>query len=115
MAGLQALRDDAEVLIIVDVLSFSTAVDIAVSRGVSVLPFPLGNIESAGLQAAKQGALLALPRKKASGGPSLSPASLMDLDAGSRLLLPSPNGSRLSTLCIGKTAFTCLFAQFPKP
>ncbi len=94
LPGVAALRAQVRVLVIVDVLSFSTAVDVAVSRGASVLPFPSGDPAAAAQAAAQQGATLAARRGMP--GFSLSPASLADVPAGLRLLLPSPNGSRLA-------------------
>jgi 2-phosphosulfolactate phosphatase len=96
LEGLNALRATSDAIVIVDVLSFSTAVDIALSRGAIVYPFPW-NDESARSFAAKQDALLASKRGNA-GGYSLSPVSLCSIPAGTRLVLPSPNGS---TLCLG--------------
>lgn len=75
------------ILIIVDVLSFSTAVDVAVARGASVVPLPLG-------AAAPPGSVIA--GRRGSGSWSLSPASLLDLPAGTLLALHSPNGATLS-------------------
>jgi 2-phosphosulfolactate phosphatase len=82
-------------LVIVDVLSFSTAVDVAVSRGARVHPFPYGDEEAARAEAARVGARLA-SRKRSGLQLSLSPGSLMQLEAGEAVLLPSPNGSKLS-------------------
>jgi 2-phosphosulfolactate phosphatase len=96
MTGVEALRDRVAVLVIVDVLSFSTAVDVAVSRGAAVLPFPHGDDAAARLAAERAGAVLARPRRVAGGPFSLSPVSLLEIPAGTRLMLPSPNGSRLS-------------------
>ncbi len=96
LAGLEAFRDKVSVLVIIDVLSFSTAVDIATSRGVIVYPFQHGDEDAAQRAADQVGALLAKSRKAAGGQLSLSPASLMALPAGTKLMLPSPNGSRLS-------------------
>lgn len=94
--GMEALRPQVAVFVIVDVLSFSTAVDIAVGRGARIYPFPLGDPEAARVAAEKVGAVAAAPKRAAGGQFSLSPASLRHLNPGDRLLLPSPNGSRLS-------------------
>lgn len=96
MAGVEALRPHCSVLVIVDVLSFSTAVDIATSRGALVYPFPFGDTALARAEANRHGAELALPRSTAGGQFSLSPASLLRIPEGTKLVLPSPNGSRLS-------------------
>ncbi|MBC9208950.1 2-phosphosulfolactate phosphatase [Roseomonas aerophila] len=96
MAGVTALHSRVAVLVIVDVLSFSTAVDVAVSRGATVHPFPFKEIEAAQRAASQLGAKLARPRAAAGGQFSLSPASLTTIRPGTRLILPSPNGSRLS-------------------
>ena len=96
--GVLAWRERAAVLVIVDVLSFSTAVDIAVGRGATIVPFPLGSGEAAAIAARHAGAVLASPKRAAGGQYSLSPASLKTIPAGTKLLLPSPNGSRLSLM-----------------
>ncbi|MFE0754452.1 2-phosphosulfolactate phosphatase [Inquilinus sp. NPDC058860] len=96
MAGVEALRDRVTALVIVDVLSFSTAVDVAVSRGAAVIPFPYGDDAAAQVASERAGAVLARPRRASGGQFSLSPASLLEIPAGTRLMLPSPNGSRLS-------------------
>ena len=96
LRGVETLRDRVAVLVIVDVMSFSTAVDVAVARGASVIPFPSGDRTAARAAATAAAAVLAEPRSTADGGYSLSPLSLADLARGARLLLWSPNGSRLS-------------------
>lgn len=96
--GVDALRDRVSVLVIVDVLSFSTAVDVAVSRGATVYPLAYGD-QDAQAAADRVGAVLARPRSASGGQLSLSPASLRDIASESRLMLPSPNGSRLSLAC----------------
>jgi 2-phosphosulfolactate phosphatase len=103
LAGVRALAPISDVMLVVDVLSFSTAVDIAVAKGAAVLPYPWqdGGAEAF---AAAQGALLASSRS-ARGRYSLSPASLQSLPANAALVLPSPNGS---TLCLA-TGHTVTF------
>ena len=82
----------AEVIVIVDVLTFTTAVEVATSRGASVFPFPWMR-QAAAYYAAAIGAV---PAAKRGQGFSLSPASLRELPAGCRLVLPSPNGAALT-------------------
>jgi 2-phosphosulfolactate phosphatase len=93
--GARALARSSDVLVIVDVLSFSTAVDVAVSRGAAVLPFASRDLVAAAEYAEQQHAILAGRRGE---GFSLSPVSLLDLPPGSRLVLPSPNGSTISVI-----------------
>ncbi len=93
--GVALLGQLCAVVVVVDVLSFSTAVDVAVSRGAVVLPLPWRD-ERAAAAAAEDGALLAGPRRGPA--PTLSPASLTALPAGTRLALPSPNGAALCAL-----------------
>ncbi len=85
----------SDVVVIVDVLSFTTSVEIAVSRGVTVFPYPLG-MNGAGEYAGERDAQLAQKRSAEPGSLSLSPASLVNAEPGTRLVLPSPNGSALS-------------------
>jgi len=96
IAGVETLRERVSVLVIVDVLSFSTAVDVAASRGAAVFPFSYGDKAAAQAAADRVGAVLAQPRQAAGGQLSLSPVSLLAVFAGTKLMLPSPNGSRLS-------------------
>lgn len=97
LAGLEALRPHVGVLVVVDVLSFSTAVDIAVSRGATVFPYPTGG-EPASAYARSRGAVLASDRREGTGEAvySLSPASLLTLPPHTRLVLPSPNGGTIA-------------------
>lgn len=96
--GVRRLAPDADVVIIVDVLSFSTAVDVAVERGAAIYPCRSED-EAAGL-AGEHRALWAVSRSRVNAVHpySLSPASLLALPPGARLVLPSPNGATLALL-----------------
>jgi len=80
---------------VVDVLSFSTAVDVVVSRQGFVLPTQCGI--AARELAARHHALVAVPRHEQclSTPYALSPQSLASLPVRSRVILPSPNGAAL--------------------
>ena len=91
--GLAELVPTSDVIVIVDVLSFTTAVDVATARGASVFPYPLKD-DSAARYADSMHAELASPDR--TGGYSLSPQSLLSLPHGCRLVLPSPNGPALA-------------------
>lgn len=93
-AGLAALAGRCDALVIVDVLSFSTCVEVACGRGAGVVPVALRDRAEAEAEAARRGAVLAGPR--GAGGVSLSPPSLAALAPGARVVLPSPNGAALS-------------------
>jgi 2-phosphosulfolactate phosphatase len=93
--GVATLAPISDGIVIVDVLSFSTAVDIAVSRGATIYPYHLRD-ESAVAYTKSHDALLATFRRDVTDGYSLAPTSLMNIPAGTRLVLPSPNGATLS-------------------
>jgi 2-phosphosulfolactate phosphatase len=93
--GAALMAAECSVVVVVDVLSFSTAVDVVVGRGAAVLP--LRSAERA--RTLPPDILRAGPRRGP--GPSLSPASLVALPGGTRLALPSPNGA---TLCAAVAA-----------
>jgi len=96
LPGIERLSPYSDVIIIVDVLSFSTCVDVAVKNGALVYPYRWRD-GTAEAFAASIGGVLARSRRQACGGYSLSPVSLLSIPAGTRLVLPSPNGSALST------------------
>ena len=106
-SGIAHLAPVCDVVIIVDVLSFSTCVDVAVGRGAVVYPYVW---ERDALEdfAAKVGAVVAGSRRKEERY-SLSPSSLVRIASGTRLVLPSPNGSALSMATGSKPTFAgCL-------
>jgi 2-phosphosulfolactate phosphatase len=101
LEGARRLADRVGALIVVDVLSFSTCVDVAVGRGARVIPFAVHDAEAAAREASRRGARLASRRSAAKDGLSLSPPSLRGLRAGETLLLPSPNGSAICAAASG--------------
>ncbi len=94
--GAAALAPGAAVTVVVDVLSFTTCVSVAVDRGIAVHPYRWRDA-SAQRYAEEHGAVLASSRGTP-GGVSLSPASIAAARAVEQLVLPSPNGSTVADL-----------------
>lgn len=97
-AGARATRPD--VAVVVDVLSFSTAVTVAVERGMQVYPYRWKGPRAAEF-ARENDAVVAVGRLEASRDsdqdlPTLSPAGLLTGPVFPRLVLPSPNGSTIA-------------------
>jgi 2-phosphosulfolactate phosphatase len=97
LAGAAALASSSSCLVIVDVLSFTTSVTVAVEAGARVFPYAWRD-ESAADFARQHQARLAVGRRTASADSpwSLSPAALRRAPFTARLVLPSPNGSAIS-------------------
>ena len=85
-----------DILVIVDVLSFSTSVIAAVSRGAVIYPCPMGHDRFE--YAARVGAEAAVRRKQVpeKGRFSLSALTYQQIEPGTRVVLPSPNGGTCS-------------------
>lgn len=98
--GLNALAD-TDALVLIDVFSFTTCVDLAVGHGCSVYPYRWKDETSTKFAQARH-ALLATASRDDVAGFSLAPSSMLRLPPGSAVVLPSPNGARLSLLT-GKT------------
>jgi len=97
------------VLVIIDVLSFTTAVTVAVERGVAV--YPAVRPDERAVQLAHDvGAELAVGRSEVTDEHpwSLSPAALRSALAPARLVLPSPNGSAIASAADGVVVAACL-------
>lgn len=105
LQGLKELAPISDVIIIVDILSFSTCVDIATRNGAIIFPYRWKD-ESAIDYAKKVNAELADFKRKYTDGFSLSPTSLLKITPPTKLVLPSPNGSTLS-LATGATPTLC--------
>lgn len=94
--GATAVAADADVAVVVDVLSFTTTLSVAVDAGTIVFPYGW-NDETARSYAQQHDAVLAVGRSQAGAGQiSLSPLSLRSAEAPARLVLPSPNGSTIA-------------------
>lgn len=95
--GLRDLASRCDVIVIVDVLRFTTAVDVAVSRGAEVYPYKWHDGTEAeyaagvGAELAGKGFDVDVDRPW-----SLSPVGLAGIPADTKLVLPSPNGAALA-------------------
>lgn len=96
-------------IVVVDVLSFSTAVSVLVERGTAVLPAPWRDDRAASLAQDHDAELAVGRREVTEASPwSLSPAALRRAPATPRLVLPSPNGSAIAAASTGVVVAACL-------
>ncbi|WP_328401887.1 2-phosphosulfolactate phosphatase [Nocardia sp. NBC_00403] len=102
VAGALALAPGSACVVIVDVLSFTTSVSVAVEAGTEVIPYPWRN-DSAAEFAERHNAEVAVGRRAVSAQQpwSLSPAALRRAPTARRLVLPSPNGSAIAAAVAG--------------
>ncbi|WP_415974551.1 2-phosphosulfolactate phosphatase [Rhodococcus sp. 077-4] len=96
LRGADAIIDGADIAVVVDVLSFTTTLTVAVDAGIDVIPSRWRDDRATHL-AEQFDAVLAVGRSEASAGRiSLCPATVRAAPAPARLVLPSPNGSTIA-------------------
>jgi len=96
LVGAKVLAREVAVVAVFDVLSFTTALTVAVDRGIEVFPFRWKDERAVEFAGARD-AVLAVGRSAAEPGEiSLSSATIRDARNIARLVLPSPNGSTIS-------------------
>lgn len=108
LRGAEAIAAEVDTAVVIDVLSFTTTLSVAADAGIDVLPYSW-NDESAVDYARDADAVLAVRRSVAREGQiSLSPRTIREAEAPSRLVLPSPNGSTIAfalasqvAVCVG--------------
>ncbi|MGF1430444.1 2-phosphosulfolactate phosphatase [Kitasatospora sp. LaBMicrA B282] len=102
--GARQLAPEGGCLVVVDVLSFTTSVTVAVEAGVRVYPYAWRDGTAVAF-AREKAAELAVGRRAATPQApwSLSPAALRRAPYTPRLVLPSPNGSAIAAAAGGST------------
>jgi 2-phosphosulfolactate phosphatase len=96
LTGATTLAPHVAIVAVVDVLSFTTTLTIAIDNGIEVFPFHWRD-ERAQAFATEHDAVLAVGRSQAGPGQvSLSAPSVRAATGVQRLVLPSPNGSTIS-------------------
>jgi 2-phosphosulfolactate phosphatase len=105
--GINKYSSDSVVTVIIDVLSFSTCVDIALSKNAVIFPYRFK--DDSAIQYAKTNNAVLASFNRSKDSYSLSSASLKNINKGTRIVLPSPNGSELSLSSKSKvTMCACL-------
>jgi len=103
LTGAAAISPGADMTVVVDVLSFTTTLSVAVDSGVEVFPYRFRDASAAAFAAARSAVLAVGRSERKDTEVSLSPMSVRYaatsggvLTATPRLVLPSPNGSAIS-------------------
>jgi 2-phosphosulfolactate phosphatase len=106
--GLEAVGTGSGVIVVVDVLSFCTCVDVVTARGAAVLPYRWR--DGAAVRYAQEQRAIVADGTRRVDAYSLSPPSLAAIPAATRLVLPSPNGAAVCLHAgeIGTTVAACL-------
>ena len=104
--AIRHLGPEVDCIVVIDIMSFSTCVNMAVERGGIIYPYPWRD-ETAQRYAQERGAELASGKRRFAEGWSLSPQSMLRVTEGLKLVLPSPNGSMCTFLArdLGKTVY----------
>ena len=108
--GINKYSSISDITIIVDILSFSTCVDIALSQKAIVYPYVYKDDSSIEYAAANDAVLASFNRSKDKF--SLSPLSLKKISEGTRIVLPSPNGSELSLCSLSEVTLCACFRNY---
>ena len=107
LEGATRLSSSSDVVIVVDVLSFTTCVEAALESGATVYPYLYKDSRADEFAKSIGARLASLRRSKHE--ICLSPPSLLQLDAGDKIVLPSPNGSTICFSVDGPTVIAgCL-------
>ncbi len=97
LTGARAVSTPVGAVVIVDVLSFTTAVTVAVGSGTAVYPHPWPSPDTESFARAHQAVCAVRRRAVDADHPwTLSPAHLLCAPPVDRLVLPSPNGSTIA-------------------
>jgi len=108
--GVNKFSPQSDVTIIVDVLSFSTCVDIALSQKAIVYPYGFKDNSAVEYAALNNAELASFNRSKDK--LSLSPLSFKKISECTRIVLPSPNGSELSLCSRSKVTLCACFRNY---
>ena len=87
---------ESDCAVVVDVLSFSTTLTVALDQGIEVLPYRWRDGSAAAFARERSAALAVGRSEQGSSAVSLSPGSIRRSRGLERLVLPSPNGSTIS-------------------
>jgi 2-phosphosulfolactate phosphatase len=97
LTGARTVGGTVGIVVVVDILSFTTTLTVAADEGIEVFPYRFGDA-SAASYARRHNAVLAVGRAQARqpGQVSLSPVTVRAATGLRRLVLPSPNGSTIA-------------------